>query len=145
MGEKMAAYLIKQKYRASVSRKALSPSPDSYQGKLFVLTSGYTFSSAESFAIDLWEGADATLIGTPTHGDTGNGASLFASSQGITFRIPTRQPRDSAGGFPMEGKSIPPTHLVEPRLDDYLKGEDTALKYTLDLINQGIASKVEKQ
>lgn len=145
LGEKMAAYLIKRKHRASVSRKLLSPVSESYQGNLLVLTSGYTFSSAESFAIDLWEGADALMIGTPTHGDTGNGATLFATSQGLTFRIPTRKPRVSVGGFPMEGKSIPTTHLVAPTAADFLKGEDTVLNYTLNLINQGIASKAEIQ
>ncbi|MBX0331674.1 hypothetical protein K3G39_00330 [Pontibacter sp. HSC-14F20] len=142
--EKMATYLVKKKHRASVSTRSISPDPESYKGKLFVLTSGYTFSSAESFAIDLWEGADATLIGTPTHGDTGNGASNFVTSQGIAFRIPTREPRVSAGGFPMEGKSIPPAYLVELTVEDFQKGEDTVLNYTLHLIKQSIELKAEK-
>ncbi|MBF8964610.1 peptidase S41 [Pontibacter sp. FD36] len=145
LGEKMAAYLIKKKHTASVSTKSISPIKDSYKGKLYVLTSGYTFSSAESFAIDLMEGGDATLIGTPTHGDTGNGATNFVTSKGLAFRIPTRKPRVSSGGFPMEGKSIPPTHLVETSAADLLNGEDTVLNYTLDLIEQGPLLKVGKE
>ncbi|MCP2044075.1 hypothetical protein [Pontibacter sp. HSC-36F09] len=44
----------------------------------------------------------------------------------------------------MEGKSIPPAYVLESTVEDFLKGEDTVLNYTLHLIKQGIELKAEK-
>jgi carboxyl-terminal processing protease len=134
LSEQIASYLIKQKHTASVSRRLLEPTEDSYKGKLFLLTSQHTFSAAESFAIDLKEAGDAIIVGEPTLGDTGNGANAFGTRQGISFRIPTRKPRFSAGGFPMEGAAIEPTHLVSLTVEEFMAGKDAVLDYTLNLI-----------
>ncbi len=133
--ERINKYLIKEPIRASVSRKRLKPHAENYKGRLFVLTSTYTFSSAESFALDLFESGDATLIGTVTGGDTGNKPKKYTTDYGMTFRIPSRKsPRVSYKGFPMEGIGIQPHIEVKLTIDDYFKDKDTVLEYTIKYI-----------
>lgn len=40
----------------------ITPQPNVYSGKLFLLTSNHTFSAAESFTIDLKESGYVTLV-----------------------------------------------------------------------------------
>ena len=139
ISEQIASYFLKHQHKACVSRKKLSPRNDSYKGTLFLLISGITYSAAESFVIDLKEGAQAILVGKPTPGDTGSRPRFFQTNNNLRFRLATqtRQPYVSAGGFPMEGKSIEPHYHVEETLDDFLKGRDVALEFVENLIEQG--------
>ena len=135
--ESMLAYLIKKEQKACVSRTLIKPSKNYYKGKLFVLTGVYTFSAAESFAIDLLENNDAVFVGMPTGGDTGNQPALYTSKFGYSYRFPSRSiAQVSFKNFPMEGKGIPPNYTVQTTISDYLKEEDTVLKYTLNLIEK---------
>ena len=109
---------------------------DVYRGKLFLLTSTYTFSAAESFTLDLKESGNATLIGEATGGDTGNRPQTFETSGGIFFRLPTREPSFSPQGFPMEGKGIPPHYEAHQTVADFMNNQDTVLETALQLINE---------
>jgi carboxyl-terminal processing protease len=135
--EQIASYLLKHPHKACVSKKTLSPRNDNYKGTLFLLISGLTSSAAESFVIDLKEGAQAILVGKPTGGDTGSGPRFFTTKNNIRFRAATQQPYFSAQGFPMEGKSIEPHYHVEETLDDFFEGRDVALDFIINLIEQG--------
>ncbi len=112
----------------------LKPEPDAYKGKVYLLTSTFTCSAAESFAIDMWESGNAILVGEPTAGDTGNKPRYFCTSRGTYFRIPTNQPALSPKGFPLEGVGIPPHHEVYQTIEDYMMGKDTVLDYIVGLI-----------
>lgn len=112
----------------------MQPEANAYKGKIYLLTTPFTCSAAESFTIDMKESENATLIGEPTSGDTGNGPQDFSTKQGTCFRIPTRKPALSPGGFPMEGVGIPPHHQVSQTVADFMKDEDTVLKYAIGLI-----------
>ncbi len=90
--------------------------------------------AAGSFAIDMWESGNVTLVGEPTAGDTGNRPQYFGTSRGTYFRIPTNQPALSPKGFPLEGVGITPHHEVYQTIEDYMNGEDTVLKYVIKLI-----------
>ena len=112
------------------------PQPNAYKGKLFLLTSNYTFSAAESFVIDLKESGNAILVGEVTAGDTGCRPENFVSKYGIWFRIPTREPHFSPKGFPMEGVGVEPHHKVKQSGEDFLNDKDTAIEYLLnELVN----------
>ncbi|WP_239416447.1 S41 family peptidase [Bacteroides sp. An322] len=135
-GKKLCEYLVRKPQPHCVSPNSeITPHPDAYQGKLFLLTSTYTFSAAESFTLDLKESGNAMLVGEPTGGDTGNRPQTFETSGGIFFRLPTRKPSFSPQGFPMEGKGIPPHYEAHQTVADFMKNRDTVLETALQLIN----------
>jgi carboxyl-terminal processing protease len=133
--EKIVEYFISQKQTACVSRRSLKPQENAYKGKLYVLTSVFTCSAAESFAIDLLESGNTTFVGMPTAGDTGNQPKFYNSKLGYSYWFPSRKtPQISPKGFAMEGESIKPHHVVARTISDYLAGNDTILNFTLNLI-----------
>lgn len=135
-GRLIAEYLVRNTQKHCVNGEDITPQPDAYKGKLFLLTSNYTFSAAESFAIDLKESGNATLVGEATAGDTGCRPQNFISKYGIWFRIPTREPRLSPKGHPMEGVGIEPHYKVKQTAADFFNDKDTAVEYILnELIN----------
>lgn len=135
-GRLIAEYLVRNTQKHCVNGEDITPQPDAYKGKLFLLTSNYTFSAAESFAIDLKESGNATLVGEATAGDTGCRPQNFISKYGVWFRIPTREPRLSPKGHPMEGVGIEPHYKVKQTVADFFDNKDTAVEYILnELIN----------
>ena len=129
-GRLIAEYLVRNPQRHCVGGDIM-PQPNAYKGKLFLLTSNYTFSAAESFAIDLKESGNAILVGEATAGDTGCRPENFVSKYGIWFRIPTREPHFSPKGFPMEGVGVEAHHKVKQTVEDFLNDKDTAIEYIL--------------
>ncbi len=133
----LAEYLIKKPQPHCVSPSTvMEPQSGAYKGKVYLLISPYTFSAAESFALDIKESGNAILIGSATAGDTGNSPQTFHTSNGIYFRIPTREPEKSPKGFPMEGTGISPDYKVEQTVSDFMKNHDTVLNFTIDLIQE---------
>lgn len=133
-GRDICKYFIRQKQMHCLGEQWMQPEANAYRGKIYLLTTPFTCSAAESFAIDMKESGNVTLIGEPTSGDTGNGPRDFSTKHGTCFRIPTRKPALSPQGFPMEGVGIPPHHQVSQTIADFMKDEDTVLKYTIGLI-----------
>lgn len=130
-GRLIAEYLLEEPQEHCVGGK-ITPQPNAYNGKLFLLTSNHTFSAAESFAIDLKESGYVTLVGEKTAGDTGCGPKNFTSKYGIWLRIPTREPHFSHKGFPMEGVSIAPHYEVKQTITDFFDDKDTAIEFVLN-------------
>ncbi len=133
-GEKLCEYLLKQEKKHCLYDKTIMPRADAYRGKVFLLIDTRTFSAAESFAIDLWESGEATLVGCPTGGDTGSRPETFKSPAGISFRVATSTPRLSPSGFPLEGRGVPPHYKVAQTVKDFMNGIDTQLEFALGLI-----------
>ena len=136
-GEKLCEYLLKQEKKHCLYDKTIMPRADAYRGKVFLLIDTRTFSAAESFAIDLWESGEATLVGCPTGGDTGSRPETFQSPAGISFRVATSSPRLSPSGFPLEGRGVPPHYKVAQTVKDFMNGIDTQLEFALGLIQNG--------
>lgn len=135
-GRDICKYFIRKAQVHCVSKGMMQPEASAYKGKIYLLTSTITFSAAESFAMDMRESGNVTLIGEPTGGDTGNSPHPFSTTHRICFQIPTREPDLSPKGFPMEGVGIPPHHQVSQTIADFMNDEDTALKYTIGLITK---------
>ena len=134
-GREIAEYLLCKEQAHCVSG-TIVPQPNAYRGKLFLLTSPYTFSASESFALDIKESGLATVVGETTGGDTGCRPKTFTSKYGICFRVPTRAPHLSPKGFPMEGVGIEPHYEVKQTVEDFFTDTDTAIEYILtELIN----------
>ena len=129
-GRLIAEYLLKEPQEHCVGGN-ITPQPNVYKGKLFLLTSNHTFSAAESFTIDLKESGYVTLVGEKTAGDTGCVPKDFTSKYGIWFRIPTSKPQLSPKEFSMEGTSIEPHYEVKQTISDFFDNKDTALEYVL--------------
>lgn len=134
-GREIAEYLLCKEQAHCVSG-SIVPQSNAYRGKLFLLTSPYTFSASESFALDIKESGLATVVGETTGGDTGCRPKTFTSKYGICFRVPTRAPHLSPKGFPMEGVGIEPHYEVKQTVEDFFTDTDTAIEYILtELIN----------
>ncbi len=134
-GREIAEYLLCKEQAHCVSG-SIVPQSNAYRGKLFLLTSPYTFSASESFALDIKESGLATVVGETTGGDTGCRPKTFTSEYGICFRVPTRAPHLSPKGFPMEGVGIEPHYEVKQTVEDFFTDTDTAIEYILtELIN----------
>lgn len=135
-GKKICEYLVLESQSHCVSPDwKIIPRQDAYQGKLFLLTSPFTGSAAESFTLDLKESNNVIIIGEETGGDTGNRPRTFHTTNGIYFRLPTKEPSFSPSGFPMEGKGIMPHYKVCQKVNDFMKNIDTVLESALQMIN----------
>lgn len=136
VGDFIAQHLIKGK-RTIWDGTTLSPSPDSYKGKVIVLAGPVTVSAAESFLITMKESGDAIVVGTPSAGDTGGNPRLFKTTYGMYYWVPIGHPfKYSPKGFPLEGEGIKPHHLVPMKVDDFLTGKDSQLSYAEELTHK---------
>ena len=130
-GKAIAEYLVINEQEHCLGGEII-PQASAYKGKLYLLTSNFTFSAAESFALDMKESGNATLVGEATAGDTGNAPKFFMSKHGIYFRIPTREPKVSPKGFRMEGLGIEPDYEIKQTVEDFFYNKDTVLEYVLN-------------
>ena len=136
IGDNIAQNLIKGK-RRNWNGATISPSTNSYKGKVIILMGNYSCSSAETFLITMKESGDAVLVGTSSAGDTGGIICLFKTSHGIFYRLPVgHSSGTSPKGFPLEGKGISPNYLVPMKVNDFLSGKDTQLDYALQLFKE---------
>lgn len=136
IGDNIAQNLIKGKRRIW-NGSTISPSTNSYKGKVIILMGHYSCSSAETFLITMKESGDAVLVGTSSAGDTGGIICLFKTSHGIFYRLPVgHSSGTSPKGFPLEGKGISPNYLVSMKVNDFLSGKDTQLSYALQLLQK---------
>jgi len=138
IGREICEYLIRKPQPHCLAHKyEMTPQPDAYKGRIFLLTSNHTFSAAESFVIDMKESGNATLVGETTGGDTGNNPQNYKTSHNIYFRIPTHEPAFSPKGFPLEGKGVEPHYEVRQTIADFLHNKDTVLEVVLNIIRKG--------
>lgn len=131
-GRELCRYFIHSDQPHCIDNKVMVPLDNAYHGKAILLISPVTFSAAESFAIDMKESGNVTLVGEPTAGDTGNHPKTFKTSNGICFRIPTANPSVSPKGFPLEGVGITPDYYVSQTVSDYFNDKDTQLDFAIN-------------
>lgn len=103
--EKIAALFVKQPYQAE---SLITPSDNSFKGKLYVMTGPNTFSAAEHLASILKESGSAVLVGKETAGDFGTTPLTFCTSHGTYFCIGFGKPKKTFKGQPREGKGVKP-------------------------------------
>lgn len=129
----IASYLVSE----PVTMGDITIKPDTsrcYQGKLFVLTDGFTSSGAEILTAILKGQPNVTVIGRRTGGDCGSMAYNFKTSHGIEFKLATEPPFLLPDGVTWsEGQGIAPDIEVEENLP---WEEKNAFSIAIDLINQ---------
>ena len=108
--EKIAAFLVKQPYQAET---LITPSEDSFKGKLYVMIGQNTFSAAEYLAGILKESGSAVLVGEETTGDFGVTPLTFCTSHNTYFSLGYGKPKTTFKGEPREGKAVEPHYRIK--------------------------------
>lgn len=108
--EKIAAFLVKQPYQ---DETLITPSEDSFKGKLYVMIGQNTFSAAEHLASILKESGSAVLVGEETTGDFGVTPLTFRTSHNTYFTLGYGKPKTTAKGEPREGKAVEPHYRIK--------------------------------
>lgn len=108
--EKIAALLLKQPYQTEI---LITPSEDSFQGKLYVMIGQNTFSAAEYLACILKESGSAVLVGEETTGDFGVTPLTFRTSHNTYFSLGYGKPKTTFKGNPREGKAVEPHYRIK--------------------------------
>ena len=108
--EKIAALLLKQPYKAET---LITPSEDSFKGKLYVMIGQNTFSAAEYLASILKESGSAVLVGEETTGDFGVTPLTFRTSHNTYFSLGYGKPKTTFKGNPREGKAVEPHYRIK--------------------------------
>lgn len=103
--EKIAALFLKQPYQAE---NLITPTADSFKGKLYVMIGQNTFSAAEYLASILKESGSAVLVGEETTGDFGVTPLTFRTSHNTYFSLGYGNPKTTFKGNPREGKAVEP-------------------------------------
>ena len=120
--EKIASLLLKQPYKAET---LITPSEDSFKGKLYVMIGQNTFSAAEFLASILKESGSAVLVGEETNGDFGVRPLTFCTSYNTYFSLGYGKPKTTFKSSPREGKAVEPHYRIK---------ENTALSKDLNTV-----------
>jgi C-terminal processing protease CtpA/Prc len=121
--------------------KASKPNPLHYEGNLYVLINGYSFSASSLLAANLYGINRGTFIGEETGGGFNKCAAgiiplVTLPETRVKLRLPLIQ-ISPAITRDIEGHGVFPHHTVIPDLEDILNNKDTELDYTFKLIAQG--------
>ena len=113
-----------------------------FKGNIYVLINGGTFSAASYFASKLYDSSIGTFIGVPAGGAyTGASGGFFSTlklpNTNLTINLPLMRVL-----FNVNSKKYPETHLkpdfeVPLSFDGFLKKQDTAMRFTAELIKNG--------
>lgn len=108
--EKIAALLLKQPYQAETM---ITPSGDSFKGRLYVMIGQNTCSAAEHLASILKESGSAVLVGEETTGDFWITPLTFLTSHDTYFTLGYGKPKTTFKGEPREGKAVEPHYRIK--------------------------------
>ena len=107
-----------------------------FDGHLYTLIDGYCFSSCGHLAALIKYQNIGTMIGEETNGSyvcTDSSASYTLTNSRLSFRTSTAAWGVAVEGFEL-GRGVSPNIEISISFEDYLNGLDTALLYTIDLI-----------
>lgn len=115
----------------------LQNNPLRFNGKSYVLTSGYCYSTALDFAAMVRCFKAGILIGSETGGRTksfGSPIKVTLPETGIKLKISCKK---FVNVCAIESsKGLIPDHIIENSIDDDIKNKDSVLEYTLQLIKE---------
>jgi len=120
--------------------KEFRPSSPHYAGKTFVLMNGHSYSTTGDFVALAHDMRLATFIGEESgggyQGNSGNYEFLVTlPNTDIRIFIPIARYWTNVAEPTAKGRGTMPDYHIKPSLDDSLKGVDTELNFTIDLIN----------
>ncbi|HEV7230838.1 MAG TPA: S41 family peptidase [Bacteroidia bacterium] len=117
------------------------PNERNYNGSVFILINGESFSATTEFAAVADFHKRAVFVGEETGGayqgnNSGLEIMLTLPNSGVRVRIPLMKYICAVGNNHKSGRGIMPDYTVLPSIDDILKGVDTEKEFTLDLIRK---------
>ena len=154
---RMAKFMVVKKrgdgyvFTAQRGLRITKPRSDAFQGKLYILLNGNSFSVTIEFATRvhadrLSQPGIATFIGQ----ESGGGYKLNSSGIFTITQLPNSKIDLGIGMFgfnmanvetyPYTDRGIIPDHIVAPTADDILKHHDRVMDYTLKLIQSSTSS-----
>lgn len=131
------AFTLMSDYYSNLNYQA--PEPDLiYDGKLYVLTSGLTFSGGAEFSSLVKMSDRGIFIGVETGGTyegnvSGYSETIKLPNSKIKIDLPTVHFQINVEPK-IRGRGILPDHTVPQRWEDYLNDRNAKLDFTLDLI-----------
>lgn len=124
--------------------KHIQPTKAHFNGNVYILMNGYSFSGAAEFAA-LAHSNDKNnkikLIGEETGGayygnNSGDWISLALPNSKITVRIPLRSYLLAVSDYPYPDRGVVPDIEVNPKIENVINGKDTELDFTINFIEQ---------
>ena len=116
------------------------PKEDSYKGNLYILISGHTYSGGSELASLIKGHTNALFIGEETGGGfygntSGFSIKLILPNSKLIVKIPLLKfVVDVSNDEIPFGRGVIPDYIIKPKFSDFLKGKDTELEFTEELI-----------
>ncbi|RKN79407.1 S41 family peptidase [Ulvibacterium marinum] len=130
-------YFLRNEYADEEQFNPMNPFENQFEGNIYILQNAGCGSTTGHFLSLVKSNNIATLIGEESGGTyTCNdySFSLELKNTGITTRIARSTFTTTAENLPKD-KGIVPDHNVVQSIQDFLRGQDTVMEYTFDLIN----------
>ena len=120
--------------------KIHKPKAIAFDGSIYILISGWTHSGGSVLCSMALNNDNAVFIGE----ETGGGHEFYTAGNMVLYTLPNTQcqievpmiryqSNSPANAFP-KGSGIRPHHSVTQTREDFIKGTDTVMQFTLDLI-----------
>lgn len=117
------------------------PQPDVFEGNLYVLIDGGSFSTCADVATVLHHNRRGLFLGAETGGGydgntSGNTKSITLPNSGIRVFVPLWMYTTANLGHDFPGRGVIPDHLIVPTWEQYSNKEDVVMKRALELIQE---------
>ena len=115
------------------------PAENRFNGRVFIITDGWTFSTAADVAAVSHHSGLATFVGEETGGGydgntSGSSIRLTLPNSGLEVGVPQWMYTTANVGHDHFGRGVPPHHAIRPSIDDVLKGRDAEVQEVLERI-----------
>ena len=121
--------------------RSFSPLTPKFDGEVYILTNGGTFSAASDFAAMMKSEKKATFIGEETGGGYYGNTSMQKSyvtlpNSQLVLEIPlVRHQLNVRENIVPPGRGVIPDHSVRQSITDYVNGVDTQMDFVFSLIS----------
>lgn len=117
------------------------PQKNYFDGKVWVLTTGWSFSTTADFCDIAHYHRRCSFVGEEVGGgyygnNSGPSFRLTLPNTNIRVDIPVWMYVNAVSGYPYPRRGVMPDYPVQPTIQDVLNGVDTEMKFTLKLIGQ---------
>ena len=120
--------------------KLYKPKANGFSGKVYFLISGWTFSGGTVLCALALQNDNVTYIGE----ETGGGHEFYTAGNMVLYSLPNTQcqlevpmiryQNDLPEGMFPKGSGVRPKHQVIQTQDDFIKGRDSVMEFTRNLI-----------
>lgn len=117
------------------------PKENRFQGEVYVLTDGFSFSTCADVATVLHYNNWATLIGVETGGGydgntSGHSKQIQLPNSRVIVDLPMWKYTTANKGHDFVGRGAVPHHEIIPTWEEFSNGEDPVIKKALELMSQ---------